>query len=304
MPQPLAYLNGRFLPQSEARLSLNDAGFVLGATVSDLCRTFHHRLYRLEEHLDRFRASSVRARIPLPAGREELAGVAEELVRHNAALLPAGHDLALVMFATPGAIGYYGGQPGGAGDAAPTLGLHTFPLPFARYVPLFRDGARLVAARLRHVPAAIIDRRIKQRSRLHWWLAEQEVHDLDPAASAVLLDETGHVTETAAANIVVVRRGVVCSPPRQSILNGISLRTVEELCSQLGLRFEETPLTVEDCLGADEIILCSTPYCLAGVSRLNGQPLPWPGAIFERLLAAWSERVGLDIRGQIIGTSA
>jgi branched-subunit amino acid aminotransferase/4-amino-4-deoxychorismate lyase len=304
MPQPLAYLNGRLLPQSEAQLSFNDAGFVLGATVSDLCRTFHHRLYRLEEHLDRFRASSVRARIPLPVGQEELASVAEELVRHNAALVPAGHDLALVMFATPGTIGYYGGQPGGAGDAAPTVGMHTFPLPFARYVPLFRQGARLVVARLRHVPAAIIDRQIKQRSRLHWWLAEQEVRDADPAASAMLLDETGHVTETAAANIVVVRRGVVCSPPRQSILGGISLRTVEELCSQLGLHFEETPLTVDDCQNADEIILCSTPYCLAGVSRLNGQPLPWPGAIFERLLAAWSERVGVDIRGQIIGTSA
>lgn len=52
---PLAYLNDRFLPQPEARLTLHDAGFVLGVTVTDLCRTFRHRPYRLADHLRRFR---------------------------------------------------------------------------------------------------------------------------------------------------------------------------------------------------------------------------------------------------------
>jgi len=47
-------------------------------------------------------------------------------------------------------------------------------------------------------------------------------------------------------------------------------------------------------------MLSCTSYCLAAVSHINGQALPWPGPIFEKLLAAWSDSVGLDIRSQIL----
>jgi len=180
--------------------------------------------------------------------------------------------------------------------------MHTFALPFARYRRLFEQGAHLVIPSTRHVPAACVDPRVKQRSRLHWWLAEQEAHLIDPGAMALLLDLDGHITETAAANFLLVQGGVVVAPPRHSILGGVSLRVVEELCGELGVSFEERPLAVHDCLNADEAMLASTPYCLAGVSRFNGVPLPWPGALFRRLLQEWGRQLGVDIRGQIEGT--
>jgi branched-subunit amino acid aminotransferase/4-amino-4-deoxychorismate lyase len=300
MTHPLAYLNGQLLPQDEARLPLHDAGFVMGATVTDLCRTFRHRLFRLADHLARFHQSCRAARIPQPVGDAELTRLAEELTAHNAALLRPEQELALVMFATPGPVGYYGGLPGGA-EGPPTLGLHTFPLPFARYVRLFREGARLVVPATRHVPAACVDPRIKMRSRLFWWLAEQEAHDIDPGASALLLDAAGNVTETAAANFLLVKDGIVFTPPRASVLGGISLRVTEELCGRLGIRFKERALTLDACLTADEAMLASTPYGLAGVCRINGAALPWPGPVFQRLLAAWGEMAGLDLRSQMEG---
>jgi branched-chain amino acid aminotransferase len=295
----LAFLNGRLIPQREACLPLNDAGFVLGATITDLCRTARHRLFRWSDHLARFQRSCQAAFLSVPWTDTEITTQAHELVARNGQLLRPEHDLALVLFATPGPIGYYLGQPGGAGDAAPTFGMHTFPLPFQRYVHLFREGARLVIPGTRHIPAVCVDPRIKQRSRLFWWLAEQEAHRLDRGATALLLDTEGHVTETAAANFLIVRGGSVLSPPRSSILGGISLQVVEELCALQGIPFEEQPLTVSDCLSADEAMLASTPYCLAGVSRINNVSLPWPGKIFLQLLQAWSEMLGFDIRGQI-----
>lgn len=301
MDTPSAYFDGRFVPQAEARLPLHDAGFVFGATVTDLCRTFRHQLFRLDDHLRRFRQSCHAARVPQPLPDDELARIAEDLVRRNAALLRPEQDLALVLLATPGPVGYYLGEPGGPGDGPPTLILHTFPLPFARYERLFREGARLVVPATRHVPAACVDPRIKQRSRLHWWLAEQEARSLDPGAAALLLDADGRVTETAAANFLLVRGGAVRTPPRTGVLGGVSLRVVEELCRELGIPFEERPLTVPDCLNADEAMLASTPYCLAGVRRVNGAELPWPGPAFERLLRRWGDRVGVDIRAQVCG---
>src|SRR5262249_8339050 len=144
-----------------------------------------------------------------------------------------------------------------------------------------------------------VDPRIKQRSRLHWWLAEQEVHRVDPEAHALLQNADGHVTETAAANVLLVRDGVLLTPPRHTVLEGVCLPVVGELCPEWALPLIEQPLTAFDCINADEAMLTSTPYCLAPVARINGTSLRWPGPTFERLLGRWSESLELDIRQQI-----
>src|SRR5205807_1951377 len=143
-----------------------------------------------------------------------------------------------------------------------TLVLHTFPLPFENYADLFREGARLFVPSGRQIPAHCIDPHIKHRSRLHWWLASQEK---PKDARPLLLDQNGHVTETAIANFLVVRGGTVLSPPRSMVLDGISLRVTEGLCRELGIPFAEVSLLVEDCLAADEAFLTGTAFCLAGV---------------------------------------
>jgi branched-subunit amino acid aminotransferase/4-amino-4-deoxychorismate lyase len=302
MPEPVAYLNDRFLPQSEARLALNDAGFVMGATVTDLFRTMRFQPFRLPEHLRRFRASCQAACIPQVRSEEELTQLTLELIARNTPPVPADGDLAVVLFATPGPIGYYLGAAGGPGDAPATFGLHSFPLPFARYRELFTEGARLVVPRTRHVPKASVEPGIKQRSRLHWWLAQQEVHERDPKASALLVGEDGCVTETAAANVLVVRKGTVLTPPRTTVLAGVSLQVTEELCRQADIPFREQSLTVADCCEADEVLLTSTPYCLAGVCSVDGVRVPWPGPILERLLVSWNDLVGFDLRRQILSS--
>lgn len=294
--EPLAYLNGRWIPRSRLRLAAGDAGFVFGATASDLCRTFRGRLFRLADHVTRFRRSCTLARIPQPVPDDELAGAAEELVGQNARVLPG--ELVLVIFATPGPIGYYAGRPGGLGEGPPTLGMHTFPLPFERYAPLFREGARLRVPEIRPVPRVCVDPRAKQRSRLHWWLAHQEVSEKEPGASALLLDAGGRVTETASANLLVAKNGVVYTPERDAVLPGISLRVTEELCRGEGIPFEERTLGLDDCLSADEAMLSSTPFCLAGVRRIEGAALRWPGPLYQRLQAAWDRYVGLDVAAQ------
>src|SRR5580700_4561761 len=99
MSSPLAYLDGRLIPQHQAALPLHDAGFVMGATVTDLCRTVHHRLYRWADHLARFLHSCRAAQISLRVNQDELTRLAGELVEHNAKLLGPQEDLALVVFA-------------------------------------------------------------------------------------------------------------------------------------------------------------------------------------------------------------
>jgi branched-chain amino acid aminotransferase len=300
MFEPLAYFDGRLLPQSEARLALHDAGFVLGATVTDLCRTFGRRLYRWPEHLARFRRSCRLTHLDPGRDDTELTRIAHELVERNASELPPHDELCLVLFATPGPIGYYLGEPGAAGDAAPTVGMHTFPLPWARYRKLIAEGADLLTPALRQVSARSVDPRIKQRSRLHWWLADREVQGVRPGSQALLLNEYGHITETAAANFLLVRAGTVLTPPSEEVLGGISLAVVQELCAQMGIRVVEQPLTLDDCAAAQEALLTGTSFCLAGVRRLNDVAYPCPGPMTRRLHAAWSQAVQVDIWQQFL----
>ncbi len=303
MTEPLAFMNGNMVPQSQASLALNDAGFVFGATITDLCRTFGHRLYRWEDHLARFRAGCQGAYLGVAYSDEEITSRAEELVAHNAALIGAQDDLALVLFATPGPIGYYLGQATATGEQ-PTFGMHTFPLPFARYRPWIEGGAVVATPGVRQVPDASVDPRIKQRSRMHWWLAEQEVRRDYPGAQAILLDGDGFVTETASSNFLLVNNGTILSPPMTTILGGISLHVVGELCGRLGIPVEYRKISLGECYAADEALLTCTSYCIAGVRQINDHTLAWPGPMLRQLVEAWSREVGVNIHRQIVDSSS
>ncbi|WP_439620822.1 aminotransferase class IV [Gemmata sp.] len=297
----LAYLNGRLLPFADAGLPLHDAGFVSGATVVDNARTFRHKLFRWGDHLARFRRDCGACYVPLDATDAQLTATAEELVAHNAKLLPPGGELQLVTFATPGPLGFYLGE---ATSGPPTLGMVTYPLPFARYRRFFTGGATLAVVGAHG--ESLLSPTVKHRSRMLWHVADHRARALNPAALAVLTDGRGALTETGIANVLAVVDGVVTAPPRDSVLGGISLRVTRELCEALGLPFAEARLPA-DALGRfSEVLLTGTGFCVAGVSEVIAEAgrshrPPWPGPVFRRLLAAWSDLVGVDIEKQVTG---
>ena len=301
--EPVVYLRGSLLPASQAQISIYDFGIVLGATVTDLVRTFKQKPYRLEDHVRRFCESCKYARITPPISFDEIVTVTRDLVERNCALLPPVGELAVVYFITPGENLAYAGSAGAPGAAIqPTFCIHTFPLPYGLFRRYFTEGMHLVTPSTRHVPPQCLDPKTKNRSRLHWWIAEQEAHLVDPRAVPVLLDLNGNLTETSGSNFLMVKNGMVLSPEPRNILLGISRRTIIELCARLGIGFQERDLQVHDAINADEIFVATTPYCMAPVTKFNGIPVAdgKVGPIFNRLLAAWSEDVGIDIRSQIL----
>lgn len=300
--EPLVYLNGRLLPASQAHIAIFDAAVVLGATVTDLTRTFRQQPFRLRDHVARFYRSCRYARIHPEITEAESVEVAHDLIERNARMLTPDQELALVQFVTPGEFRVYAGAAGGAGDMSPTYCMHTFPLPFPFWKHYFTDGAHVVTPSTRHIPPQCIDPKIKCRSRMHWWLADQETHLVDPQAVSLCLDLDGNVTETSGSNFLIATGDTIISPAPRNILRGISIDTVMDICAQLNIRFEERDFQVYDVINADEAFLASTPYCLAPVSRINGVPIGsgQPGPLLDQILAVWSERVGVDIRRQIV----
>jgi branched-chain amino acid aminotransferase len=303
MPEPLVYLNGRMVPASQAHLAIYDLGVVMGATVTEMTRTFRREPYRLDDHLARLYRSLRYVRFDVGLSQVELADASRELVAHNAALLPEGGELGLIHFVTAGENALYAGSAGGGAKTTPTVCAHTFPLPFELWSKKMREGVHVVTPSIRHVPPQCYDPKMKYRSRMHYYLADQEARLADAEAIALLLDLAGNATETSGANFLIVERGAIVSPTLTNTLPGVSRATVIELAARLGIPFVERDVQVFSVINADEAFLASTPYCLLPVTKINGLPIAdgRPGPIFHRLLTAWSRDVGVDIEKQILG---
>ena len=296
--EPVVFLGGKFIPVHEAHVNLVDLAVVMGATVTDQLRTFRHLPFRLSDHVERFYRSSQFARITSPLSMQETTQAVESLIEQNASLIAPDEDLGVLLFLSPGQHPGYA-APGHA--PSPTFCIHSFTLQFADWRPLFQTGAHVVTPPTRHVPPQCLEPKIKHRSRMHWWIAQQEAQLVDPHAIPLLLDVDGNVTETAGSNFVIVSGGSVISPSPRNILRGVSLVTLAELCASLGISFMERDFQLYEAIHADEAMLPTTPYCLAPATRINGLPIGngKPGPVFERLLQAWSKLVGLDILQQI-----
>jgi branched-chain amino acid aminotransferase len=300
MSEPLVYLNGQMLPASQASLNIYDAGIVLGATVTEMTRTFRHQPFRLEDHVARLFRSLRYTRMDIGMTPEQLIAVSRELLAHNTTLLDGDDDLGLIHFVTAGEYGSYVATRGTQVRSGPTVCVHTFPLPFAVWADRLRHGAHVVTPSIRHVPPQCYDPKMKYRSRMHYFLADQEARLVDPQGIALLLDLDGNVTETSGANFLIVERGTIVSPTLRNTLPGVSRAVVIELAQKLGIPFVERDFQVFSVMNADEALLTSTPYGVCPVTKINGVSIGdgRPGTATRRLMSAWNELVGFDVAAQ------
>ena len=300
MPDPVAYLNGEFIPARQLALPVFDAGFVLGVTVAEQIRTFRGELFRLDQHLQRLARSLEIVSIDPGFHRDELARAAQELAARNHACGASDDDLGLSMFVTPGP---YATMASAGGRHGPTVCMHTYPLPFALWAHLYEQGQALRITDVRQVPSNCWPAELKCRSRMHYYLADLQARQRESGSRALLLDQHGSVLEASTANILAYRRdeGLI-SPPAEKILPGISVGVIQDLCGQLGVPLVHRDLTPEDLHTAEEVLLTSTSPCVWPVLRLDGQTICGgrPGEIGRRLRRAWSEMVGVDIAAQAL----
>ena len=294
MNEPWAIINGEWIRASQATVSVADAGFVLGATASEQVRTFRGRLFRWEEHLDRLERSLKVLGLDLPMSRKDFTLAADELVERNAKLLDHDDDLGLSIFVTPGLYATF--APGV--EPRPTLGMHTYPLPFSNWATQYDQGAHLATVDIQPVPGECWPVAMKCRSRMHYYLADRQARAKFPGARALLIDNLGRVHDTSTATLIAVMPGgELALPPEDRILPGISAGVVHEIAARLGHQWLRCDLTLEDLKQARELLLASTPFCLLPATRLDGQPIGdgQPGPTYRTILESWNQLVQVDI---------
>lgn len=305
MKEPLAFLNGKFIPVSQASLHVFDLGVVGGASVTEMIRTFHHSPFRLNEHLQRLSRSLDVVGFRIEQTVAELKAICERIFVENSSLISKTQDLGLIVFVTAGENPTYVGRTPSSSPKGPSVGVHSFPLPFELWADKFQTGLHLATVETRSIPDEVIDASVKHRSRLHWHLADREAKKFDATASAVLTSASGFLTETAAGNVWWVSNGVL-KTPANNILKGVSRDVVMELKDQLKLPCLVGDFRPSDLASADEAFLTSTPLCLQPITRFNGKEIGTghPGPVTRQLLTLWSQLVGVDIERQMIEGAA
>ncbi len=292
------YISGRMVPEAEAKISIFDSAIMLADTVTESTRTFRHIPFKLEQHIERLYLSLKLTRIDPGMSAAEMLRTTLDVFEANLDNYAAHEDCWIVHNISRG-LAIAGADPTvQVGKATVMIFTQFMDLkPWARF---YKDGCHGVTPVSRMVPSQSLDPRIKNRSRLAYTLAEMEAKQVDPAAQSVILDLNGHVAENKGGNIFCISKGVLKTPSTVNCLAGVSRATVLELARKLGIPTEETVVQPYDLATADEMFFTSTPYCIMPATRFNNLAVGdgKVGPITKRLLAAWSELVGMDIVAQ------
>jgi branched-chain amino acid aminotransferase len=291
----VAYIDGEIVPESEAKVSIRDAGFLAGDAVFDTTRTFGGEIYRLKEHLDRFYRSLKYMRIDPGMTKDRMAELTMQVLKLNKPLLEENDDFWVSQRITRGV-------PTPQGQT-PTVIIECKHLPFLERARYYRDGLPVVTPSVRRTPPESMSPRAKVHNYINLVLGELEVKAQNPDAWPILLDVNGNIAEGPGSNIFIVKDGVVTTPKEQYVLAGISRQTAIDLAQELNIEMREADIDLFDAYTADEIFVTSTSFCICAVSSVNGSTIGEegvPGPVTDRLQKAYSGLVGIDIVGQYL----
>ncbi len=278
----IAWLNGRFLPLAEARVSVLDRGFTFGDGVYEIVPVYSRRPFRLDAHLHRLQRSLDGIRLANPQSADRWHALLGELVARQ-----DFSDQSLYIQVTRGVPGP--DQPprdhAFPRDVAPTVFLYAQPLVTATAE---QKAAGVCAITVPDPRWQHCD--IKAISLLANVLMRQQAVDAGCAEAILLRD--GLLTEGAASNIFMVKDGLLRTPaPSPHMLTGITYDVVLELAALHGIAHAVGPVTEAELRTADEIWMTSSTREIMPVVRLDGVAVGTgvPGSLARRMDALYQQ---------------
>lgn len=276
------FLDGKFLPESEAKVSVFDHGLLYGDGIFEGIRFYNGRVFKLEEHHDRLWDSARSICLDIPMSREAMTEALLETVRRND--LRDGYIRQIV---TRG-VGNLGLNP--AQCKRPSVII--IATSIALYPKeAYESGLTIVTCATRRPGAAVLNPAVKSLNYLNNVMARIEAN-LAGADEALLLNDAGNVSECTADNIFVIKHGRIFTPPiTAGALRGITRSVIFDIAAELGIPISETDITRHDVFIADECFLTGTAAEAIPVIKADGRQIGSgkPGPITTRVIARFRE---------------
>src|SRR5476649_3041518 len=277
------YLDGKFVDEADAKVSVFDHGLLYDDGVFEGIRLYGGNIFRLEEHLERLEYSAKAILLTLPLSRAELRDATCETCRVN------GLSDAYIRLVVTRGVGDLGLSPWSC--ARPTTfiiagNISIYPKEH------YDNGLAIVTVPTRRISPAALPPTIKSLNYLNNILAKIEAKQFG-ALEAIMLNDQGYVAECTADNVFIVHKGELITPAAsQGALKGITRGTVLEIAKELGVPVRETNMTRYDVWCADECFLTGTGAEVIPVVKLDGREIGAgkPGPVTHRVMAAFRRR--------------
>jgi branched-chain amino acid aminotransferase len=278
------YIDGRFLRQDKARISVWEHGLMYGDSVFEGIRAYGGKVFRLNEHLGRLIESAKSVGIQVPLSIDELTQVV--LATFGINRLEEGH---MRLTVTRG-IGSVGLNPRNAKFSSVIAMAYPFP------PSLGKKPIGLITSSIRRKRTDSVDAKIKVSNYMDNILAKLQANAAG-FDDALMLDFNGYVAEATAMNILVLRKGMWLTPTSVACLEGITRRIAIDILAQLEYPTQECNLTLHDVYVAEEVFLTGTGGEIVPVESVDGRmigkiaPGPITLKVISKFRAATEEGV-------------
>lgn len=274
------YLNGEFVPSAEAKISVFDHGFLYGDGLFETMRSYHGKIFLLDEHIERLFASARLMEIDMPWSCAQLKSILDQLMELN------GLDLYIRLTVSRG--------PGPVGIdprlcAEPTIVI-TSKVPAVNEHHYTEGASAVFVKTLRNLQGATLPE-VKSLNFLNNILAKQETIRAG-ADEGIMLNYLGQVCEGTVSNIFVVKNQTVLTPPPHvGLLVGITRSCVFKIAGELGIEYQEVILYEKDILAADEVFYTNSGSGIVPVTKLDNKrvALGIPGQITQKLIGSYRQ---------------
>lgn len=279
----IAFTDDTYWPVEEAKISLLDWGLLRSDANQDTISVWNGAFFRLEDHLDRFDRNIRKLRLECPYRRDEQRAVLTECVRRT-----RFRDAYVQMLMTRGR------PPIGVRDIRQCVHkFHIFCLPYMWLAPeeVRQRGLHVKISHTQRVPPETVDPTIKHYHWLDFQMGLFQAYDAG-ADTVILIDRDGNVAEGPGFNVFVVKDGRLATPAT-GVLDGMTRRTVIELCGEMNIECVLEPILPSKVYETDEVFLTSTAGGVIAVTMVDGRPIGdgKPGPITNQLNASyWSKR--------------
>jgi len=275
----IVFLNGRFVPEAQAVVSVFDRGFLYGDGVYETIAIFNGEPFRWDPHMDRFRSGLEFLKISIPFTLAGLRDHTRDLAKRNK--MPN----CLARLTVSRGVGRRGYSPVGANSPSLVLCLHPASAVDSRKPPrwnLITSTIRLPA----HEPLA----HFKTCTKVHQILARAEA-DAAGADDALLLNTAGYVVEGSSSNLFWLHDKTVCTSPLPSgVLPGVTRLVVLELCRKMDLKTRELNILPKRLLRTDGVFLSLTSLGIVECKSIDGTAL-WRSRLVQDLSVAYWDLV-------------
>lgn len=284
------YIDGKFYPKEEAKISVFDHGLLYGDGVFEGIRMYGGRIFRLPEHLDRLYDSAKTIDLCIPLSKEEMSNAIIETCRKNNLV-----NAYIRPIVTRG-VGDLGLCPTKCPKATVIIIATEWG---AMYGDLYEKGLKAVTVSVRRNPACALPPNVKSLNYLNNILAKIEAN-CKGGDEAIIFDMQGHISEGSGDNIYIVKNGTILTPPTLNNLRGVTRMVVLEQAGHLGIPVQETDLGYFDLYTADEVFVTGTAAEVAPIVFIDGRSIGSgrPGPITRQLMAAFhavTEKEGTPI---------